>query len=205
MQLLATLLSQFMGVSTLAVVILFQYEIRKLLSLLGTALALGSRQLLASHVWPKKKHESASNITAIVEAARTLGEHNTGALIVLSNYADLEFYTESGDLLGGVVSKRLLLAIFHKQSPLHDGAAIIYQDKIVAVRCILPVTEQQKLSTQFGLRHRAAMGMSELTDTLVLVVSEETSQISVARRGTLQHNLSAKALRAAINDYLHRY
>ena len=115
MKLLTTLLSPLMSVSALAAVILFQYEIRKLPSLLGTALELGSRQLLASYAWPEQKPEPASAIAAIVEAAKALGERNTGALMILSNYPDLEFYTESGTLLGGVVSKRLLLAIFHKK------------------------------------------------------------------------------------------
>ena len=124
--------------------------------------------------------------------------------MVLSNNADRKFYIKSGDLIGGVVAKRLLLAILHKQSPLHDGAVIIYQGKIVAARCSLPVTEQQNLPAQLGIRHRAAIGMSAVTDTLVVVVSEETGQVSVARKGALKHNRSAQELRTVINAYLHR-
>ena len=205
MELLSTILGQFMGVGVLAAIVLFQYEIKKFLFLLGGTIALGSNQLLTRLPWGKKKLKTALNITAIVEAAKTLGGSNTGALIVLSNNADLKFYVESGDLINALVSKRLLLAILNKQSPLHDGGVIIYQGKIVAARCILPVTEQQNLSAQFGFRHRAAIGMSEVTDTLVLAVSEETGQISVAQKGKLKHNLSAQELRTAINDYLHGY
>jgi len=121
---------------------------------------------------------------------------------VFSNEDDLRFYKESGDLIDAVISKRILMAIFSKQSPLHDGGVIIYEGKIVAARSILPVTERQDLSPQLGLRHRAAIGMTEVTDTLVLVVSEETGQISVARNGILESNLSIQETRAVINDYL---
>jgi len=202
MELLGGLLGHFMEVGVIAAIVLFQYEIRKFLSLLGGPLTFSSSRLLTRLPWGRKKHKPTLEITAIVEAAKALGGGNTGALIVLSNYADLKFYIESGDLINGVVSKRLLLAIFNKQSPLHDGAVIIYQGKVVAARCILPVTEQQHLPAQFGLRHRAAIGMSEVTDTLVLVVSEETGQFSVARKGELNHNLSAQELRTAIYNYL---
>jgi DNA integrity scanning protein DisA with diadenylate cyclase activity len=94
------------------------------------------------------------------------------------------------------------LAIFNHHSPLHDGGVIIYNNKIVSARSILPVTERQDLPPQFGLRHRAAIGMTEVTDTLVLVVSEETGQISVAKNGILESNLSIQETRAVINDYL---
>ncbi|MEN0016078.1 MAG: diadenylate cyclase CdaA [Bacteroidota bacterium] len=204
MPLLTYLLGHLMHVSTLAILILFQYEIRKFLSLLSTPFTKGSKAWPRYYPWTRKRDESTSyTITAIIEAAKALGRTNTGALIVLSKHADLKFYIESGEALSSVVSKRLLLAILHNKSPLHDGAVIIYQGKIVAARCILPVTEQQSLSARFGIRHRAAIGMSEVTDTLVLVVSEETGEISVARKGMLENNLSAQELRTAINQYFY--
>ena len=199
---LSHILEQFWGIGALSIIVLFQYEIRKFLSLLGGTLTLSSRQLLTRFPGNKKKNWSVVNITSIVEAAKALGGSNTGALIVLTNTADLKFYIESGDLLNALVSKRLLLAILNKQSPLHDGAVIIYKTTIVAARSILPVTEQQNLPAQFGLRHRAAIGMSEVTDTLVLVVSEETGELSIARKGILRHNLSVQELRIAINEFL---
>lgn len=202
MHLLSSILGQLGGISILATIIIFQYEIRKFLSSLGGLPFWLHKQLsIRSPGW-KKKSNLAFDITAIVEAAKMLGGSNTGGLIVLSNSEDLKFYIESGDLLNALVSKRLLLAIFHRESPLHDGAVIIYKAKIVAARCILPVTEKQNLPAQFGLRHRAAIGMSEVTDTLVIVISEETGEISVAHEGELQHNLSAQELRMAINEYL---
>lgn len=203
MKLLSTILGQFIGMGMLGAIILFQYETRKLLFLFGGTISLGSSQLLGRFTWGKKKLKTALDITTIVEAAKVLGGSNAGALIVLSNNADLRFYVESGDLINALLSKRLLLAILNKQSPLHDGGVIIYQGKILAARCILPVTEQQNLPAQFGLRHRAAIGMSEVTDTLVLAVSEETGQISVARKGELKYNLAAQELRTTINAYLH--
>ncbi|MDH5598907.1 MAG: DNA integrity scanning protein DisA nucleotide-binding domain protein, partial [Cyclobacteriaceae bacterium] len=93
-------------------------------------------------------------------------------------------------------------SIFNKLSPLHDGAVIIYKGRIKAARCVLPVSENDNLPAQFGLRHRAAIGMSETTDTLILIVSEETGQISVAFNGVLEHNLSPREIRQRINDYL---
>ena len=107
----------------------------------------------------------------------------------------------NGDILDAELSKRLLIAIFNKHSPLHDGAVIIHKGKIKAARCILPVTERE-VPAQFGLRHRAGIGMSEATDALILVISEETGQISMAKNGKVLHNLSFQEVREIINDYL---
>ena len=98
--------------------------------------------------------------------------------------------------------KRLILSIFNKYSPLHDGAVIIHRNKLIAARCVLPVTEQEDLPAQFGMRHRAAIGMSEATDSLVLVVSEETGQMSIARNGIMYHNLSGHDITEKIMEYL---
>ncbi len=202
--LLATaILGKFMEVGALAIVILFQQEIRRFLFWIGGTTTLSSHELLGRLLGKKKRGKPGVDITPIVEAAKALAGSNTGALIVLSKTDGLKFYKESGDLIDAVVSKRLLLAIFSRQSPLHDGGVIIYNNKITTARSILPVTERRDLPPQFGLRHRAAIGMTEVTDTLVLAISEETGQISVARNGTLEHNLSVQETRAAINAYLH--
>jgi diadenylate cyclase len=126
---------------------------------------------------------------------------STGALMVISKSSELKFYAESGDIIDAVVSKRLLISIFNKYSPLHDGGVIIYNGRVKAARCILPVTERD-IPAQFGLRHRAAIGMSEATDTLVLIVSEETGQVSLAKNGKILHNLSSQEVREILNDYL---
>ncbi|TRX55557.1 TIGR00159 family protein [Fulvivirga sp. M361] len=203
MELLSLILGQFMGVGVLAAIILFQPEIRKFLLLVGKTTDFNKASFLSNLlVWKKKDEREAFNITPVIEASKTLGGTNTGALIVFSRDSELRFYSESGDKIDAFLSKRLLLAIFNKNSPLHDGAVIVYKGKIKAARCVLPVSETETLSAQFGLRHRAALGMSEITDTMVLIVSEETGQYSIARNGILSHNLSPLELRKMINDYL---
>jgi len=203
MELLGLILGQFMGLGVLAAIILFQPEIRKFLLLIGKTTDFNKDSFLKNLlVWKKKEEREAFNITPVIEAVKTLGGTNTGALIVFSRDSELKFYAESGDIIDAFLSKRLLMAIFNKNSPLHDGAVVVYRGKIKAARCVLPVSETENLSAQFGLRHRAALGMSEVTDTMVLVVSEETGQFSIARNGKLSHNLSPLELRKLINDYL---
>ncbi|EMR04524.1 diadenylate cyclase CdaA [Cesiribacter andamanensis] len=203
MELLSNILGQFMGVGFLAAIILFQQEIRKFLFMIGRTTIFNRENIFKGLPWRKNSRAADLNITPIIEAAKSLGATNTGALIVISKSSELKFYAESGDRIDAVISKRLLLSIFNKYSPLHDGAVIIYNRRIEAARCILPVTERDNLPAQFGLRHRAAIGMSEATDTLILVVSEETGKISTVRNGMIHHNLSAQELRSKINAYLY--
>jgi len=203
MELLSTILGQFMGVGVIAVIILFQQEIRKFLLLVGkTNLFQDGKIIKNVRFWVNNGKAQRANITPIVEAIKSLAGSNTGALIVLSDLSKLKFYAESGDEMDSLLSKRLLLAIFNKYSPLHDGAVIIHNDRIVAARCILPVTERDDIPAQYGLRHRAGLGMSESTDTLIIVVSEETGQISTMRSGVISHNISSQELRKQINNYL---
>jgi len=201
MQLLSDILGQFMGVGVLAAIILFQQEIRKFLLLIGKTTTFNRENFFKNFSWKKDGAQENVNITPVIEASKTLSSTNTGALIVFSKSSPLKFYAETGDILDAGVSKRLLVAIFNKSSPLHDGAAIIYENRIKAARCILPVSENDDLPAQFGLRHRAAIGMSETTDTLVLVISEETGQLSVVRNGQIFHNLSTQEVRKKINEY----
>jgi diadenylate cyclase len=202
MELLSGILGQFMGVGVLAALILFQQEIRKFLLLVGKTTSF-NRENFLRNFWRKNSKINHVNLTPIMDAAKSMSGSNTGALIVFSRNSPLKFYAESGDLIDAIVSKRIILSIFNKYSPLHDGAVIIHANRIKAARCILPVTEREELPAEFGLRHRAAIGMSESTDTLVLVVSEETGQMSVVRNGKIFHNLSIKEIRAKINDYLY--
>lgn len=202
MELLTNILGQFMGVGVLAVIILFQQEIRKFLLMVGKTPLFNDGSL-----WDNIKAMFRGNgaqraeITSLLEAVKTLSGSNTGALIVLSRNTELKFYVESGDKIDALISKRLLMSIFNKYSPLHDGAVIIYHNRISAARCILPVTERE-VSARFGLRHRAAIGMSEATDTLVIVVSEETGQISTMKNGVADHNVTPEELRLKIQEYL---
>lgn len=202
MELLTAILGQFMGVGVLAVIILFQQEIRRFLLFVGKTTTLNRDNFLGGF-WRRQEENEKLNVTPIIDACKSLSGSNTGALIVFSKNSGLKFYAESGDEIDAVVSKRLLLSIFNKYSPLHDGAVIIHKGKIKAARCILPVTERDNLPAEFGLRHRAAIGMTELTDTLIVVVSEETGQMSAVQSGHIYHNLPAKELRKKINQYLY--
>ncbi|RPA66807.1 TIGR00159 family protein [Cyclobacteriaceae bacterium YHN15] len=201
MELLSIILGQFMGVGVIAAIIIFAPEIRKFLLIIGRSSFLSNENFLQELLFWKKRESQAFNINPIIEASKSLSGTNTGALMVISSNSELKFYAESGDILDAQVSKRLLISIFNKFSPLHDGAAIIYNGKVKAARCILPVTERD-VPAQFGLRHRAAIGMSEATDTLILIISEETGQVSLAKNGKILHNLSFQEVREFINDYL---
>jgi len=200
MELLAGILGQFMGVGVLAAIIIFSQEIRKFLLILGKTTFRQNDLLQSIMIWKKREAKESFNITPIIEATKALSSTNTGALIVFSKSSELKFYVDSGDFMDATISKRLLISIFNKYSPLHDGAVIINQGKVRAARCILPVSERD-LPAQFGMRHRAALGMSEATDTLTLIISEETGQMSLARNGIIDSNLSIPEIRKRINDY----
>ncbi|MFN6946102.1 MAG: diadenylate cyclase CdaA [Cytophagaceae bacterium] len=203
MELLTSILGQFINVGVIAALILFQQEIRKFLLLVGKTTAFNNDRFFKSWPWKKRLHHGRLDLTPIIEAAKILGGTNTGALIVFAKSSELKFYAESGDLIDASISKRLLLAIFQKHSPLHDGAVIVANGKIKAARCILPVSEADNLPAQYGLRHRSAIGMTEVTDAIVLIVSEETGQISLAVNGNIISNLSKNELKQKLTHYLY--
>lgn len=202
MELLTAILGQFIGVGVISIIILFQQEIRKFLMLIGKSTSVDDG--FFKNFMNRKKIESAErlDVVPIVDAAKTLGGMNMGALIVFAKSSELKFYTESGDILDAQISKRLLISIFQKNSPLHDGAVIIESNRIKAARCILPVSENDAIPANYGLRHRAAIGMTEVTDSIVLIVSEETGQISIALNGVMFNNLSRSDLKQKLRSYL---
>jgi diadenylate cyclase len=202
MELLSTILGNVMGVGFIAIIILFQQEIRKFLLIAGKSSYSNNRSFFQSLIFRKKAGGEKLDISPIIESSKILGGTNTGALIVIAKGSELRLYAETGDEIEAKISKRLLLSIFNKTSPLHDGAVIIVDNKIQAARCILPVTEDSDLPAFLGLRHRAAIGITELTDCVVVIVSEETGEISIARDGKLYYNLSPLEMRAKLNLYL---
>ncbi|WBA40875.1 diadenylate cyclase CdaA [Hymenobacter canadensis] len=200
MELLTSILGQFMSVGVLAGIILFQQEIRRFLLNIGKATAFERMRIFP---WRREPDDAERlNVTPFVEAAKSLAGKQTGALIAFSLASDLKPFADTGDLLDAAVSKRLLLSIFNKTSPLHDGAVIISRGRIKAARCILPVSENPDVPAALGLRHRAAIGLTEVTDAVVLVVSEETGQISLVRGGEVFRNLAPADLRARLNEFL---
>jgi diadenylate cyclase len=201
MEMLSGILGQFVGVGGLAALILFQQEIRKILLLIGKSSFI-SEEGFFRNIFSGSANRDQLQLMPIIDAAKALSQSHSGALIVFARSTELKFYAETGDSIDAVLSKRLLQSIFVKSSPLHDGAVIISKGRIKAARCILPVSENQDLPPNFGLRHRSALGLSEMTDAVILVVSEETGQISIAHDGILEHNLSVNDLKEKLTTML---
>jgi diadenylate cyclase len=198
MQLLGTILGQIIGVGVIALIIVFQQEVRRFLIYIGNQYFSRNRLTLDRVIPINLAQQSKVRIKSVIKAVINMAKSRTGALIVISKKSELTVYAETGDMLNADTTSRLIESIFNKHGPLHDGAVIITGDKIVAARCVLPVSENLNLPPNYGLRHRAALGMTENTDSLVIVVSEETGEISVAENGRLQNDLDAKDLMAQL-------
>jgi diadenylate cyclase len=202
MELLSAILGQFMNVGVLALLIIFQQEIRRFLMMLGRSTSFQENALLKRFYSPKISKESLTTIQNIIEATKSMATTHTGALIVIEKEDDLKKFIETGDEMDAAVSKRLLMTIFHKNSPLHDGAVIIKDGRLAAARCMLPVSESGTISPTLGFRHRAAFGMSEQTDAAIVVVSEEKGEISFVNHGGIFRNLSIQDLETKLTEYL---
>ncbi len=201
MELLGTILGQFMGVGFIAMIVLFQPEIRKFLIVLGRSTEF-RENFLKTLSGMRQGYAIDFDVTQVTDAVKSMMATKTGALIVFTRDSGLKFYVQTGDAIDAEVNKRLLLSIFNKTSPLHDGAVIIYKGRIKAARCVLPVSENDHLPPDLGLRHRASVGMSENTDTLILAVSEETGRLILARNGKYLRSLSLKQAEEKILQYL---
>ena len=200
MELLSSILGSFLGVGVIALIIVFQQEIRRFLIFLGSRYMDGNRISIEKILNLRFETKSQVKIRSILKAVMQFSQEKTGALIVIRKKSNLDMYAETGDVLNAETSSRLFSSIFNKTSPLHDGAVIVENDKVKAARVILPVTDQQDLPPEYGLRHRAGLGISEVTDSLVVIVSEETGQISLSENGILQMNISPKVLRQKLEE-----
>ena len=191
MELLGTLMGQFIGVGVLALIVVFQQEIRRFLLLIGTNYQL-SRNFGLEKLFASEKQKPATNqqIKEIIRACDNLARSKTGALIVIPRNSELKEIIRSGEKINARISSALIETIFFKNTPLHDGAVVILGNRIAAARCILPLTESHDLDPLHGLRHRAAVGISEMTDALAIVISEEKGTISLAINGELMHKIS---------------
>ncbi|MDR3306602.1 MAG: diadenylate cyclase CdaA [Endomicrobium sp.] len=184
---LSWLLDNFWLAAVIIFAVIFQTEIRNLLAQIG------------GRLWGAKSKIKDSYIIEIVDAIEDLSSSMTGCLIAIENEIGLKSFTETGVLLNADISRELLLSIFkNKSAPLHDGAIIISNGRIVSAGCVLPLSHDTNVKL-FGTRHRAALGLSEVTDSVVVVVSEETGQISVAHDGKLHGNNSLSKLQEIIN------
>ncbi len=201
MPLLTTILKNIMNVGILALIIVFQQEIRRFLLLVGKNASLQRNKAWWRYFFGNKDIErnNLARIKPIIDACKSMKQSRTGALIVFAKYYDEQFYQNSCEVVDGKISKRLLESIFQKNSPLHDGAVVIAENKIKAASCILPLTDNTDLPPQFGLRHRAGIGVSEANDATALIISEETGEISYARHGRVKMNISFAELEKLLN------
>ena len=192
MELLSGILGEFIGVGIIAVIVIFQPEIRRFLQMFG----LQQNQRL-SRLFSGDNVEDNLDIDSLVKACVEMGESKTGALIVLQQTSDLSLMAEGGIAVDAKVSSSLLENLFFKNSPLHDGAIIINKNRVVAARCILPSTQSQ-VPKSYGTRHRAALGMSEVSDAIILVVSEETGGLSIAQGGVIQREIEPEKVKSVL-------
>lgn len=183
MRMLSNILGGFMSVGIIALIVVFQPEIRKFLLMIGSTNLSKSGSFMKQFSFVKATPNNTSDAEVIVKACTKMGSTKTGALIVVERNNNLDFLVETGDDMKISVTQPILESIFFKNSPLHDGAIIISKDVIKATRVILPVNNEKNIPSRFGLRHRAAIGITEKTDALALVVSEETGQVSYVNNG----------------------
>lgn len=201
MRLLGSIMDKLVSVGVIAIIILFQEEIRKFLYNLGTHHKVKSIVRLFSS-GDKKDKVDMESIMPIVMACMNMSKGKVGALIVIERLTPLDDIVETGDVIDANINQRLIENIFFKNSPLHDGAMVISKKRIRAAGCILPVSHNFDIPKELGLRHRAAMGISQDGDAIAVVVSEETGRISVALRGQFHLRLSAEQLESILTREL---
>ena len=183
MELLNSIIGGFMEVGIIALIVLFQPEIRKFLLMIGSTNLSKKGSIIGKINFIKTPEKTTTNSDAIINAASNMGTTKTGALIILERNNNLDFLLETGDQMNILVTQPILESIFFKNSPLHDGAIIISNNTIKATRVVLPINNEKNIPSRFGLRHRAAIGITEKTDALAIVVSEESGHVSYIKNG----------------------
>ena len=187
MKLMSKLVSTFIDVGVVALIVIFQPEIRHFLMRFGAGTKIGSKGRKFFNMLFGDKESAVDNESdnEITEACRVMGQEKTGALIVIPHQVSLDDIVGTGDRIDAIVNRRLIMNLFFKNSPLHDGAMVISGDRIVAARCTLPITDRSDIPARYGMRHKAAIGITEQSDADVIVVSEETGGISFVKEGKL--------------------
>jgi uncharacterized protein (TIGR00159 family) len=202
MKLLSSILGGLIGGGAIALIILFQQEIRRFLVFVGTRYFPKGKFSFDLFLGKQKAPKEELRLASIHKACLSMAKTKTGALIVIARDSSLDLYSETGDILNADMSSRMIESIFMKNGPLHDGAIIIENNKILSARCILPFTSSTELPPHFGMRHRAGLGISENTDAFVVMVSEERGDISIAENGNLLPGLSEDELWHILNKKL---
>ncbi len=202
MPLMTDFLGQFAKVGIITVLIVFQQEIRKFLMVIGNSSILGEKKKWWNiFPWKWKIQQTFQTpFDEIVEACRELAAQRAGAILVFPITSEMKFIASSGEAMESIISKRLILSIFNKTSPLHDGAVIISNGRIKAANCVLPVSENPNFINKHGLRHLAAIGITEQTDAICLVVSEEKGLLSFVKEGVIEEDLLAEEIIDRLNQ-----
>ncbi len=200
LELLTRILEYFMGVGAIALIVLFQQEIRRFLLLVGKSTSLTNNQFFANLLGTEVAPEEKYPLKTIIDAAKTMSSEFTGGIIVIQKEDDLGKFAESGDALDAILSKKIILSLFSQYSLLNDGAIIIDSSRIKAAHCILPIANNDDLPSNYGFRHRAALGISEATDAAAICVSEENGKISLAIDGNIK-TVSATELERDLKAY----
>lgn len=195
-----TIFQASISLSVIAIIILFQTEIKKLLEELGTYKIKDFLKNIKLKPIVNKRYSDES-IKEILEACSTMSDAKTGALIIIEQDSILNDYINTGIAVNADISSQLLLNIFEHNTPLHDGAIIIRKNKILAATCYLPLSDNRRINKKLGTRHRAGIGLSEVTDAIVIIVSEETGKISFVKDGKIQHGISIETLHNLLNNY----
>ena len=202
MKLLSFILGQVLGVGVVALLVIFQPEIRRFLLRISSSTSAAAQKGVFSKIFRQARSAGMQpdELEELTAACRKMSETKTGALIVIRHGAALGEIIDTGDEIDARISRRLIENIFFKNSPLHDGAMILSENRILAARCTLPITQRQDIPAQYGMRHRAAIGQSETSDASVIVVSEETGDISFVQEGRIRTMGSITELRLAIEE-----
>ena len=186
MEMLSNILGYLLSGGVIALIIVFQQEIRKFLLMIGTTNVTSRTQFLKQLKFLKSEITIETDSDTLLNACKKMSKTKTGALIVIERTNSLDFLIKTGDNMNAEINEVLLESIFYKNSPLHDGATIIRDNYVVATRVILPISDSINIPSRFGLRHRAAFGVSEKTDAVCLLVSEETGEISYIKDGNFE-------------------
>ncbi|MBM3435232.1 MAG: TIGR00159 family protein [Bacteroidetes bacterium] len=202
MKLLSEIFGAFISVGFIALIVVFQPEIRKFLLMLGNPGFIQKKRKRFFFWRINMNPQEALDADKVIMACRNMSENRTGALIIIAKISGLEQYVETGEKLDAALSESLIETVFFKNNPLHDGALIIQNNRIVAARCILPVSGNQRIPGHYGLRHRAAVGLTEMSDAIAIIVSEENGEISYSKNGNLQPKVKPNQLKTYLAEDL---
>jgi len=202
MEMLSNILGYLLSGGVIALIIVFQQEIRKFLLMIGTTNVASRKNFFKQLKFLKSEIALETNVDTLLNACKKMSKTNTGALIVLERTNSLDFLISTGDAMNAEMNQVLLESIFYKNSPLHDGAVIIEGNYITGSRIILPVSENENINSRLGLRHRAAIGITEKTDAIAVVISEENGKLSLVKNGELKQIKSIESFKSKLEEEL---